>query len=121
VKSKVIQFVMLATVFSAAPLMAQGSLLLHAAIVSANLADYHTTQRGLNAGAWEANPLGRHGQSKMIILKAAGSAVTMTSVEYLWRHDKKAAAVFLALVTSGATGVVAAHNWKVGSRKLALR
>jgi hypothetical protein len=94
---------------------------LHAAIVSANLADYHTTQRGLNAGAWEANPLGRHGVAKMIALKAAGSAFTMTGVEYLWRQDKKAAAVFLALVTSGATGFVAAHNWRVGSRKLGQR
>jgi hypothetical protein len=121
VKSKVIQFVMLATVFSAAPLMAQGSLVLHAAIVSANYADYATTQRGLNAGAYEANPLGRHGANKMIALKAAGSGLMIGVVQTLWQQDHKTAAIVLAVVTSGATGVVAAHNWKVGSRKLALR
>jgi hypothetical protein len=116
--SKLAQFVIIGSLLTASPLAAQGSLLLHAAIISANIADHATTQRGLNAGAYEANPLGRHGVTKMIILKSAGSAVTMGGVQYLWSHDKRTAAVILALVTSGMTATVAAHNYRVGSRKL---
>jgi hypothetical protein len=79
--------------------------------------DYSSTTRALRSGAGrEANPLMRPivgNRPAFIAVKAATGVVTIWAGEKLWKKNRAAAVVLMA-VMNGAVGAVVAHNMSVG-------
>jgi hypothetical protein len=78
--------------------------------------DYSSTTRALRSGAGrEANPLMRPivgNRPAFIAVKAATGVVTIWAGEKLWKKNRAAAVVLMA-VMNGAVGAVVAHNLSV--------
>lgn len=78
--------------------------------------DLHSTARGLDRGAVEANPIVSpfvHNQFGMVALKAAGTAGVIVASEQMWKKNKAAAVIFMVASNSAMTWVVQ-HNYRVG-------
>ena len=80
--------------------------------------DFVSTQRGLNAGGQEGNPvmaplMGSAGA--VIAVKAGVSAMTIYAAERLWKHNRKAAVLTLIGVNIGYAAIVS-HNFALATR-----
>jgi hypothetical protein len=72
--------------------------------------DFYTTKRAIRAGAAEANPIMKNGNSAaMLAVKAAGGAVTIYFTERAWKNNR-AGAIALMAVLNGATAAIVARN-----------
>jgi hypothetical protein len=75
--------------------------------------DYHSTTRGLCAGAVEANPvagvLQKH-PAGIIAAKAAVTAGVIVAGEKLWKRNRVGAVVFMTAMNAGMAAAVA-HNY----------
>ena len=77
--------------------------------------DLHSTARGLDRGAVEANPIVRPftgNQFAMVALKAAGTTGVILASEQMWKKNKVAAVVFMVASNSAMTWVVQ-HNYRI--------
>ena len=95
---------------------------LYASLGAMQALDVYSTSAALKAGAHEANPLlarfaGNTGA--MLGLKAATTASTIFFAERMWKKNRTAAVVLMAII-NGATAAVAAHNLQ-NARILAAR
>jgi len=83
-------------------------------------ADLHSTFRALSSGAGrEANPVisGVAGNTAAFAAVKAGSTVGLIwASERIWKRNRTAAVVFMA-VANGIMTAVVAHNYSVGSRQ----
>lgn len=86
-------------------------------------ADLYTTNKALNAGAREANPMMAglvSSPGKAIAFKALTTAGTIYFAEKLWKKNPVAAIIVVAAV-NGLTAGVAAHNTRVAGIAAARR
>jgi len=82
---------------------------LYAGLITANALDLYTTHKALGNGALEANPVMRVEPPAQIAIKAATTATSILLAERMWKKNRKAAIVLMA-VMNGATAAVVAHN-----------
>jgi hypothetical protein len=82
-------------------------------------ADFHSTSRAIDSGAGrEANPVmaGVVGnRAAFLAVKAGSSAGLIWASEKIWRKNRAAAVVFMAVANGVMAGVVA-HNYGVNSK-----
>jgi hypothetical protein len=83
------------------------------AYVGSQVADVVSTQKALNAGAVETNPLMRGSLATQIAVKAATTVPVLWLSDRLERkgHRKVANAVLFSLATAYA--VISGHNWQM--------
>ena len=87
---------------------------LYGAFAGLQAADIHSTTRALRQGGYEMNPLMASvagSQKRLVAVKLAATATTITASEFLWRSRPKTAVVVMAILTSG-YGVIVAHNYR---------
>src|ERR1017187_6236457 len=78
--------------------------------------DFYSTRKALAASGVEANPVMRQLVSNtgaFAAVKIGVAAGTIGAAEYLWRHDHRAQAIVVMVISNGLMGVVAQHNASV--------
>lgn len=89
---------------------------LYAGYAVAETMDLIATRRAIAAGAAEANPVMRGGNTgAMIAVKAAAGASTIFFSERAWKKNR-AGAILLMVALDGATSAIAAHNMQIARR-----
>jgi hypothetical protein len=88
---------------------------LYVSFAGLQVLDYQSTQRGIRAGAVEANPVAgalQQHPAGIIAAKAAVTAGVIFAGERMWKRNRVGAVVFVTAMNVGMATVVA-HNYRV--------
>jgi hypothetical protein len=78
--------------------------------------DIVSTRKAIAAGGREANPvMGAGGTTRMLMVKSVGAGVSIYMAERIWKKNRVAAVVTMA-VMNGITAAVVAHNSGIAKR-----
>jgi uncharacterized protein DUF5658 len=86
---------------------------LYGSFLTLQVYDGWTTVLGVKRGATEANPLARGlvgNWPAFWAVKVAGTATAIAVAERLWRHNRRAEAITVMLLSNGIAAAVAARN-----------
>jgi hypothetical protein len=99
----------------APPARPQVLLPLYVSFSVLQMMDVHSTNRALDRGGVESNPLMKGfvgNNASLIAVKAGGTAVAIYAAERLWRRNRAASIGLMIAANTGITWVVQ-HNYRV--------